>query len=389
MSTDNYSQSAEVTLLNVLADCEATLRNHSRNAEAERCLPDGVVEPLREAGFYRLFRPAELGGFGLHPVSEFRVAEALAKIDGAYAWNVQVCNASDLYGGWFSESGVNEVFGQPRAIVGGSFNPPRRAEPVDGGFIVSGVTPFNSNCLAADWTLGLAQIEDGNGGGTMLLTATPMSEARIIPNWETMGLCATGSHDVELDRVFVPADRAVPFTPAVDPPARYDNALTRMAIWITAGAHASVALGIARSAIDDLVELGSKVPAYTGDSIRDRSRVQFDIAKAEGLLASARGYFFDAFDEAYRSAETKGQLTLREKANCQLACTNAVSAAAAAVDRVHQCAGTSGIRKEKSFEKYFRDVHVITQHAFVSEARLEAVGQALFGTQPDWPFFSF
>ena len=44
---------------------------------------------------------------------------------------------------------------------------------------------------------------------------------------------------------------------------------------------------------------------------------------------------------------------------------------------------------ESFFQKHFRDAHVITQHAFLSEARLEAVGQIMFGLEPDWAFFAF
>ena len=63
--------------------------------------------------------------------------------------------------------------------------------------------------------------------------------------------------------------------------------------------------------------------------------------------------------------------------------------AAEVVDLVHACVGTAGIREEQRFQRHFRDAHVITQHAFLSEARLEAVGQILFGLEPDWGFFAF
>jgi alkylation response protein AidB-like acyl-CoA dehydrogenase len=60
-----------------------------------------------------------------------------------------------------------------------------------------------------------------------------------------------------------------------------------------------------------------------------------------------------------------------------------VLTAAEVVDLVHSCVGTAGVRSEQRFQKHFRDVHVMTQHAFVSEARLESVGQIMFGLDPD------
>jgi alkylation response protein AidB-like acyl-CoA dehydrogenase len=78
---------------------------------------------------------------------------------------------------------------------------------------------------------------------------------------------------------------------------------------------------------------------------------------------------------------------MSKKARCQLASTNVVMTAAEVVDLIHSCVGTSGIREEQRFQRYFRDAHVITQHAFVCEARLEAVGQIMFGLEQDWGFF--
>ena len=383
-------------LLDALKDLEPILQQNSRRAEAEKRLPEPSVDALRDAGLYRMFRPEALGGYGLDPVSEFTVAEALARIDSSAAWNVQVCNASDLYGAWFSGETTSEVFGDGNTVVAGAFNPRRRATAVDGGYLLSGVTPFTSNCHGADWIMGLAEPHDGNevrldqaGNPVMLLTLVPAHECHIRENWDTMGLGGTGSHDLEISDVFVPEARAVPFTPSFGPSKAYDTAISRMAIWVTAASHAAVALGVAQAAIDDLVELGSKVPSYTVDTIASRARVQMRLAQAEAQLASARSFFHEVYQDAWSTAGCRGGLSMPQKARCQLATTHAVTSAAQAVDLVHSCVGTAGIRKSHNFEKYFRDVHVITQHAFVSEARLEAVGQIMFAREPDWPFFAF
>ena len=189
--------------------------------------------------------------------------------------------------------------------------------------------------------------------------------------------------------VFVPHERAVPFHPLDEPSPAYATPLTPLAMWATVGCHAAVALGIAQSAVDEFVELGSKVPAYTQRALRDRGVVQQRLARAEGTLAAARAFFHATYDDAWTAAESRGRLDMNEKARCQLAGSNVVVAAAEAVDLVHSCVGTAGIRAEQRFQKHFRDVHVITQHAFVCETRLEAVGQIMLGLEPDWGFFAF
>lgn len=383
-------------LLSRVEELRPIVTPNAERGEREKRLPPPVLDALREGGFFRMLRPRARGGLEMDPVPEFQVAEAIARIDSAAAWNVQVCNASELYGGWFSDDATEEIFGRADAIVGGAFNPHRRAVAVEGGYRVSGQTPFNSNCHGLTWSIGLADVYDGptlrvdsTGAPETVLTAIPAHEIEIVPNWNTMGMCGTGSHDVRVEDVFVPTARAVSFKPLTAPSAAYDNGLARGAVWITVGCHASVALGVAQAAIDALLELGSKVPAYTERSLRNRSTVQLRLARAEGKLAGARAFFHAAFAEAWRTLAQHGSLDLEEKARCQLAGSSAVLTAAEVVDLIHSCVGTSGIRREKRFERCFRDIHVITQHAFLCEARLEAVGQIGFGLEPDWGFFAY
>src|SRR4029453_13894614 len=106
------------------------------------------------------------------------------------------------------------------AILGGALNPPRRAVPCAGGYRVSGRTPFVSGAHQASAFLGLANVfEDGevrkgpDGTPATLLTLCRASDAEILPNWNTMGMCGTGSHDVNLADVVLPERQAVPLAP--------------------------------------------------------------------------------------------------------------------------------------------------------------------------------
>ena len=218
----------------------------------------------------------------------------------------------------------------------------------------------------------------------------PAEQAEIIDNWNTLGMSGTGSHDVALNDVFVPEERAVPFVPLGTPSEAYSGPLYRLTVWPAVAALATPALGIARAAIDDLIELATKkTPAYTVKSLRDRSVVQSQLGQAEAKLGAARAYLHDVFDKAYADAVKGKSITMENKCKAQLASTHAILAAAEAVDLVHAAVGASGIRREYRFQKYFRDVHVITQHAFTSASRFESVGQILMGLQPEWSFFAF
>jgi indole-3-acetate monooxygenase len=373
------------------------IREHAAEAEREQRLSTAAANAMRDAGLYKMFRAKARGGFEADPVTGFRVLEEVSRIDSAAGWNLQLSNGVDMFGPWFSDSTTEQVFGPEKTILGGSFNPPRKAVPVAGGYRVTGRTSFVSGAHNDTMFVGLANIYDagvmrtGPGGGPItLLTIVPSEQGEIIDNWNTLGMSGTGSHDVALNDVFVPEERAVPFVPLGTRSEAYSGPLYRLTIWPAIAVLAPPALGIARAALDDLIDLATKkTPAYILKSLRDRSVVQSQLGQAEAKLGAARAYLHDVFDRAYADAVKGKSITMEYKCKAQLAATHAILAAAEAVDLVHAAVGASGIRREYRFQKYFRDVHVITQHAFTSASRFESVGQILMGLEPEWSFFAF
>jgi alkylation response protein AidB-like acyl-CoA dehydrogenase len=384
-------------MLGRVAELEPMIRAASAEAEIERRLSAHVAEALRDAGCYRLFRPRSRNGLELDPVSAFRVIEELSRIDSAAGWNVALANACEPFGPWFSDGTTAAVFGSAGTVMAGAFFPPRRAVPVQGGYRLSGRCGFNSNCHAATWILGLADVyDDGvqrldeNGEPVTLITLFPREKAEIIDNWDTLGMRGTGSHDVNVDDLFVPAERAVPFKPLEQPSPAYSGPLYRLTAWPPVAANAVPALGIAQAAIDEFAELATKkTPSYTTTMLKDRSIVQLRFAAAVAKVESARAYLHEAFDAAWQAAVDGRSPDLAGKARLLLASSHVPIAAAEAVDLIHSLAGTAAIRNDQTFQRHFRDVHVITQHAYFCESRMEAVGQVRFGLDPNWPFLHF
>ena len=75
--------------------------------------------------------------------------EELSRIDSAAGWNIGIANSTEPFGAWYSDETTAEVFGSAQTVMAGSFFPPRRAIPVEGGYRLSGRCTFNSNCHAA------------------------------------------------------------------------------------------------------------------------------------------------------------------------------------------------------------------------------------------------
>jgi hypothetical protein len=56
---------------------------------------------------------------------------------------------------------------------------------------------------------------------------------------------------------------------------------------------------------------------------------------------------------------------------------------------MHGLAGTTGIYTRSKLDRYFRDVHTLHHHGFVSASKLESVGQVYLGLPPDFGLLPF
>jgi len=384
------------SLLGAVEQIAPILREHGARSEKQCRLAQEIVEAMVGGGLYRVWTPKAYGGLEADPVTGLKMFEAVAKVDSAAGWNLMLSAGGATFGPLFP-NGVDEWFDKPKGIFGGALNPPGKAIPVDGGYRVTSRTPFVSGCHDAEWIAGPALIVDGDdfrrtesGMPVQIALFYPPQDAEIIDHWDTLGMRGTGSHDVALNDVFVPEHRTGPLAPWKTPPKGMEGPLYRYTIWPAVAALAPVAFGVAAAAIDELVEFAvNKTPAYTPSPLRERPVAQSQIAEAEAKLGSARAYLYQAFDEFWDEAKQGQMLPQKQKTKVHLAATHGIQAAAEAVDLVHKAAGTSGIRREKSIERHFRDVHVITQHAFTSASRYQSVGRSMFGLPSDWPFAPF
>ena len=92
---------------------------------------------------------------------------------------------------------------------------------------------------------------------------------------------------------------------------------------------------------------------------------------------------------AWERAVTHQPFTLGDKADLMLASTWAAHSGARATDLMHRMGGTNGIYARSRLERHFRDAQTVRHHGFVSDSRLETVGQVYLGVQPEFPFVAF
>jgi alkylation response protein AidB-like acyl-CoA dehydrogenase len=363
--------------------CEA-----ADEVERARRLPPRVVAALADAGLFGLCVPRALGGGETDPATLVAAVEALAHADGAAAWCAMIGSTSSVLAGWLAPAEARAIY-RPGAVTGGTFAPQGRAVADGDGFRVSGRWAFASGCQHCAWLMGGAVVVDGGeprrlpgGAPEARLFLFPAGEAEILDTWDVSGLRGTGSHDIAVRDVRVPAARSVSLT--TDRPVATGPLYAFPVFGLLALGIAAVALGIARRALDELEVLAvDKVPSLARRTLRDKPVVQAETAEAEATLGAARAFVLETVDAAWRIATAGDPLPVPSRARLRLAATHAVRAAARVVDVAYGAGGGTAIYAKSALQRCFRDVHAVTQHTMVQPATYELIGRVLLGVDAD------
>ncbi|MFG2127032.1 acyl-CoA dehydrogenase family protein [Streptomyces sp. NPDC048751] len=208
-----------------------------------------------------------------------------------------------------------------------------------------------------------------------------MKQLQVLDTWHTSGLRGTGSHDVVAEDVFVPSHHILSLTdrPLVDAP------LYRFPIFgYFALAVAAVALGNARGAIDDLLDLAvHKVPTGSRRRLAERPATQTAVARAEAQLRAARALFYSAIDDAWRAATTREDVPVDLRTGLRLAATHAARTSAEVVRAMHDLGGASSIYEDSPLQRRLRDADAITAHIQVAPTTWEITDRLLLGVPTD------
>jgi len=366
------------------------IRERADQIERDRRLPAELVHAMAEVGLFRMCVPRRLGGLEVDVATLVRAIEEIAYADGSAGWCVMIGATSGVVSAYLAEEAAQEIYASsPQVVTGGVFAPFGEAATVAGGYRVSGRWPFASGCEHCAWLMGGSQIStDGqprllaNGTPDSRLMLFPAAEAEVIDTWTVSGLRGTGSHDIAVRDLFVPASRSVSLT--IDRPRQPGPLYAFPVFGLLALGIAGVALGVARNAIDELVRLAAgKTPTGARKRLADRAATQVEVAQAEATLRSARSFLFEGIAETWQAASAEGAISIQQRALLRLAATHAATSAARVVDLMYNAGGGTSIYASSPLQRCFRDIHVVTQHMMVGPATYELTGRLFLGVDVD------
>jgi indole-3-acetate monooxygenase len=369
------------------------VRAEAAESERLRTLSAPVVEEMWVSGLMSAFNPKAAGGVepSFHEMIETWIE--MAWQDGSFGW-IGIANLPSTFAAatYLPDEGFAEIFtrNDNHITIGGQYFPNGQGTVVDGGYRLSGAWNFGSGTGHSAYIgAGFFPMDNGEmrwvseGIPEMRVAFLPREEVTFTDGWHVQGLKGTGSYDYNVADLFVPEYRTMPlFTRA---PLRGTSAASRMGLMpITAAGHASFALGVAKSMLDDVEELAAtKVRMSDMATLASRPTFQKGLAHHVAAWRAARLLVIDAFSAAEAAVDAGDDLTPAMRADMRVAAVYATDTARSCAEWAHLAAGTTAIREGSRLERAFRDIYTGTQHAFISEKVAMDVAQIWLGIIED------
>jgi len=369
------------------------VRAEAPESERNRTLTAAIVDEMWASGLMSAMSPAAAGGVEPSFAEMIETWIEMAWQDGSFGW-IGIANLPSRFAAaaYLPDEGFAEVFSahDNHVTMGGQFFPNGQGTAVDGGYRLSGAWSFGSGTGHSEYVAaGFFPMDNGEmrwiseGIPDMQVAVVPRADVSFNDGWHVQGLKGTGSYDYSITDVFVPHTRT--FALFTREPYRGGSPATRMGMMpVTAAGHASWALGVAKSMLDDVAELAAtKYRMSDMAALASRPTFQKGLAYHVAAWRAARLLVLDAFTTAEAAVASGDALTPTLRADMRAAANFATDTARTCTEWAHLVAGTSAIREGSRLERAFRDMYTGTQHAFISEKVAMDVAQIWLGITED------
>jgi alkylation response protein AidB-like acyl-CoA dehydrogenase len=241
-------------------------------------------------------------------------------------------------------------------------------ERADGGFLVTARKAFASGSPRGGVLVTSAPYEDPKEGWQVLHFPVPFSAkgVSLANDWQTLGMRATGSHTVILDKVLVPEDAVVMRRPRGKFHPAWNVILTCAMPLIM-----SVYAGVAEAAAGIGQNLAAKrkddptVPYLLGELANKLATVQLAV---DDMVRLNNDFEFTM------SLDVSNAILVRK--------TIAAEGVLATVEKALEAAGGAGFYRKSGLERLLRDAHGAQFHPLPSKRQQRFTGRVALGLDP-------
>lgn len=380
----------EAAVVSGVRDLLPVLRDRAQEVEDRRQLSAETVKSLAETGFFRLLQPVRFGGIEADPLTFLSCVRDIAGACGSTGWVSSVIGVHAWQLALFPDQAQQDVWADDSGTrMSSSYAPTGKIKAVDGGYRVTGRWSFSSGCDHATWVLLGGIVPPGEDGApadfrTFLL---PNADYTIEDVWHTVGLRGTGSNDIVVDDVFVPAYRTLSFndTARCVCPGQEQNPAPLYKIpygSIFSYAITTPIIGMATGAYHAHVTyLRDRVrAAYAGVRAAEDPYSQVRVANAASDLDSAWLALQANMRELMEHVTEGRKLPMPLRLRVRRDQVRGTELAIHAVDRLFENSGGRALAVGTPIQRFWRDAHAGRVHAINdAERALSMFGRGEFG----------
>ncbi|MEB3101706.1 acyl-CoA dehydrogenase family protein [Ferviditalea candida] len=360
---DFIIDSRQQSLLKKAADLASKFAERAEKHDREGSFPFENFQDLRNAGITALTVPKQYGGQGISLYDMLLLLDVLAQGDGSTAlglgWHLgmimnlrdarvwderqfrQLCENVLQHGALINSCATEPATGSPSR--GG--RPETTARMNTDGWELSGHKTWSTLSPILTHIIVTASIEGEEDTGEFLVPGgTPGLE--IVETWNSLGMRATGSHDLLLKQVRLPKDALVRrFTSRTEQKAKDGSG------WLL---HIPATyLGIAAAARNFAVRFAKNYhPNSLQKPISELPGVRERIGRMETELFTARTVLYQVAERWDKHPEQRSKMQGKLAAAKYVATNSALQI----VDSAMRIVGGQSLLKANPLERYYRDV---------------------------------
>ena len=359
------------------------IAEQSPNINADRKIPDQLIDEMAQKGFFRLLIPKTYKGGEIDYLDYLALVQEISKADGSMGWCFNQNNILSTNAAIMPKTLAEEIWSDQRAILCNGPTQYSNAIPTEGGYRLTGRWNFSSGSQHATWVIAISTIENRDPTKKINMMI-PQKDVNFFDVWQVNGLKGTGSFSFEVNDFFVPEKYTFPeFNETEEKGGLY--VIPKNLLF--ASGFASVALGVARGALDKAIEISKTKVPQEQQLLQEQSATQREIGHAEALWGSSNAFVLQKAEHVWNEARNNGKLEIEDRIELRLASTHAIRQSAEVVNTAYTICGASSIFEGNPIQRKFQDAHAITQQIQGRLSHYETAGQFFLGIEPQGRMF--
>jgi alkylation response protein AidB-like acyl-CoA dehydrogenase len=218
-----------------------------------------------------------------------------------------------------------------------------------------------------------------------MFAVIPASDVTLYDNWrDVVGLKGTGSCDCSVENYELPDHLSFVWDLLKPKPRRGGPSYLLPPFSYVAKEHGSVAIGAARRALDELINIATTTRGtFRSSKLDERQVVHRQIAEADLKIRAARALMHERYDQLYEKVCAGELAEGSDIADVRAICVHATDVAISVATSAFHFAGNTGLHHPHVLGRLLRDLNAAGLHQVMSDTAYENHGKFRLGIPAD------